>query len=279
MAYESPLTTLNDGKTIPQLGFGVFKVPNDETAAAVKAAIETGYRHIDTAAVYGNEEGVRQGIDAAGVDPKDLFITTKLWNANQGYDETMRAFDESMGKLGLDVLDLYLIHWACPSFGLYNDTWKAFIELQKQGRITSIGVSNFPAENLEDLIETSGVTPVLNQIELHPYFNQAELRVTNTKYGVATEAWGPLGQGGDVLSDPALEAIAKAHDASIAQVILAWHRQLGTIAIPKSVTPSRIAENWESLGLTLSGEEIEKINALSRANGRGGPDPATADFK
>lgn len=278
MAFESPALPFHDGSQIPQLGFGVFKIPNDETAGAVGHALKTGYRHIDTAAVYGNEEGVRQGIEASGVDPRDIFLTTKLWNADQGYDTTMKAFETSMQKLGRDVLDLYLIHWAIPKFQTYNDTWKAFIELQKQGRIKSIGVSNFPAENLEDLISTSGITPVINQVELHPYFNQTDLREVNERHGILTEAWGPLGQGGGLLDDPVLAEIAKAHGATPGQVVLAWHRQLGNVVIPKSVTPSRIQENWESLGLELSAEEIEQVNGLSSADGRIGPDPAEADF-
>ncbi|MDO5644800.1 MAG: aldo/keto reductase [Dermabacter sp.] len=275
----SPTLTFHDGHQIPQLGYGVFKVPNDEAATAVAAALAAGYRHIDTAAIYGNEEGVRQGIEASGVDPASIFVTTKLWNADQGYDATLRAFDASMQRLGRDVLDLYLIHWPTPMYGLYNDTWKAFIELQKQGRITSIGVSNFTADALEDLIEVSGVVPVINQVELHPYFNQAQLRETHLKHGIMTEAWGPLGQGGDVLQDPVIADIAAAHGATPGQVILAWHRQIGNVVIPKSVTPSRIVENFESISLELTDEEIERINDLSRADGRVGPDPAEADFR
>lgn len=278
MACESPALPFRDGNHIPQLGFGVFKIPNNEAADAVGLALKTGYRHIDTAAVYGNEEGVRQGIEASGVDPTDVFITTKLWNADQGYDSTMKAFDTSMKKLGREVLDLYLIHWAVPRFQTYNDTWRAFIELQKQGRIRSIGVSNFPAENLEDLITTSGVIPVINQVELHPYFNQKELRDVNASHGILTEAWGPLGQGGELLDDPLLAQIAKAHNATPGQVVLAWHRQIGNVVIPKSVTPSRIQENWESLGLELTAEEIEQVNGLSKPDGRIGPNPAEADF-
>lgn len=279
MAYESPILPFHDGHQIPQLGFGVFKVPNEEAADAVSRALKAGYRHIDTAAVYGNEEGVRRGIEASGVDPKDIFVTTKLWNSDQGYDATLKAFDTSMEKLGLEVLDLYLIHWAVPSFGTYNDTWKAFLELQKQGHVKSIGVSNFPEENLEDLINTSGVVPVINQVELHPYFNQQALREVNDRHGILTEAWGPLGQGGDVLDDPVIAEIAKKHDATVGQTILAWHRQIGNVVIPKSVTPSRIVENWESLGLELASDEIDQINGLTRTDGRKGPDPATADFK
>lgn len=271
----SPTLRFHDGNAIPQLGFGVFKVSNEDAATAVQKALEAGYRHLDTATIYGNEEGVRRGIDAAGVDPKDIFITTKLWNDDQGYDSTLRAFDASMQRLGLDTLDLYLIHWPCPAKnGLFKDTWRAFTELQKQGRIRSIGVSNFRLQDLDELMSSSESKPVINQIELHPYFTQKELRAKGAQHDILTEAWGPLGQGRGILEDAALADIARAHDASPGQVVLAWHRQIGNVVIPKSVTPSRIVENFQSLELELTQEELMRISSLDkRAEGRGGGHP------
>ncbi len=273
----SPTLRFHDGNAIPQLGFGVFKVSNEDAAAAVQHALEAGYRHIDTATIYGNEEGVRRGIDAAGVDPKDIFITTKLWNDDQGYDSTLRAFDASMQRLGLDTLDLYLIHWPCPpKNGLFHDTWRAFTELQMQGRIRSIGVSNFRVGDLDELMAKSESKPVLNQIELHPYFTQQELRAKGARHDILTQAWGPLGQGRGLLDDPVLAEIARSHDATPGQVVLAWHRQIGNVVIPKSVTPSRIVENFQSLELELTQDELTRISGLDKgAEGRGGGDPDT----
>lgn len=274
-ALASPTLTMNDGREIPQLGFGVFTMSNEEAEASVKEALTVGYRHIDTAAVYGNEEGVRRGIEASGVDPSEIFLVTKLWNTDQGYDSTLRAFEESMQRLGRESIDLYLIHWSMPKRRLYPETWRAFLELKEQGRISSVGVANFPVEQLEDLVDGSGVAPVLNQIELHPHFNQPELRRVNAEMGVLTESWGPLSQGGDALTDPVITEIAKAHGATPAQTILAWHRQLGLVVIPKSVTPERIRENFKSLQLTLTDDEVERITALDRGpEGRVSRDPA-----
>ncbi|WP_329794041.1 aldo/keto reductase [Lentzea sp. DG1S-22] len=257
---------------MPQLGFGVWQVPDAEATSAVAEALEAGYRSIDTAAAYGNEAGTGQAIAESGLARDDVFVTTKLWNSEQGYDSTLRAFDDSMRKLGLDVLDLYLIHWPAPARDLYADTWKAFVELQEQGRIRAIGVSNFQPEHLRRLIDETGVTPAVNQIELHPYLQQAELRAFNAEHGIQTEAWSPLGQGGELLSDPVVQKIALAHGKSAAQVVLRWHLQIGNVVIPKSVTPSRIRENIDVFDFELPEAEMEALSTLDRG-GRIGPDP------
>jgi 2,5-diketo-D-gluconate reductase A len=276
---KSPNATFNDGRTIPQLGYGVWQVEDQVAEAVVGKAFEAGYRHIDTAAIYGNEAGVGRAIAASGLDRDELFITTKLWNADQGYDSTLKAFDASMDRLGLETLDLYLIHWLQPKRGLYLDTWKAFIELQRQGRVKSIGVSNFTIEALQEIIDATGVVPVVNQVETHPYFNQAALRAFEKEQGILHESWSPLGQGQGLLDDAVLQEIAAKRNATPAQVVLAWHLALGNVVIPKSVTASRIVENWEALQLTLEDEDIEAINALDQgAEGRIGADPAQADF-
>ncbi|MCG8923404.1 aldo/keto reductase [Lentzea sp. CC55] len=257
---------------MPQLGFGVWQVPDAEATPAVAEALEAGYRSIDTAAAYGNEAGTGQAIAESGLARDDVFVTTKLWNSAQGYDSTLRAFDDSMRKLGLDVLDLYLIHWPAPARDLYVDTWKAFVELREQGRIRAIGVSNFQPEHLRRLIDETGVTPAVNQIELHPYLQQAELRAFNAEHGIQTEAWSPLGQGGELLSDPVVQKIALAHGKSAAQVVLRWHLQIGNVVIPKSVTPSRIRENIDVFDFELPEAELEALSTLDRG-GRIGPDP------
>lgn len=264
----------NDGNQIPQLGFGVWQVPNEGANAAVTAAIKAGYRSIDTAAAYQNETGVGDALAASSVPAKDLFITTKLWNADQGYDSTLRAFDASMKKLRLDKLDLYLIHWPVPSRDRYLDSWKAFIKLREEGRVTSIGVSNFQVPHLERLKAETGVVPAINQIELHPRFQQKALRDYHAKEGIATEAWSPLGQG-RLLDEPAIAVIAKKYGKSPAQVILRWHLDIGNVVIPKSVTPARIVENFNVFDFKLAAEDIAAIATLDDAKGKIGPDPDT----
>jgi 2,5-diketo-D-gluconate reductase A len=263
---------LNNGVDMPQLGFGVFQIPEAETVAAVTAALEAGYRSIDTAAAYGNEEAVGKAI--AGFPREQLFITTKLWNADQGYDETLRAFDTSLRKLGLDYLDLYLIHWPVPARDRYVDSWKAMIRLADEGRVTAIGVSNFQPAHLERVINETGRVPAVNQVELHPYLQQAELRAVHQRLGIATEAWSPLGQGGDVLKESVVTSIADKHGRTPAQVIIRWHLQLGNIVIPKSVTPERIKENIDVFGFQLDDADMAGIATLDRGL-RLGPDPDT----
>jgi diketogulonate reductase-like aldo/keto reductase len=264
------IVKLNNGVEMPQLGFGVWQVPDAEATPAVAEALKAGYRSIDTAAIYGNERGVGQAV--ADFDREELFVTTKLWNSDQGFDSTLRAFDESLKKLGLDVLDLYLIHWPTPARDRYVDTWKAFVQLQKEGRVRAIGVSNFQPAHLQRLIDETGVVPAVNQIELHPYLQQTELREFHEKHGIRTEAWSPLGQGGELLKDPVVEKIALAHGRSPAQVVLRWHLQLGNVVIPKSVTPSRIRENIDVFGFELAAGEMEALSTLDRG-GRIGPNP------
>ncbi|WP_410642275.1 aldo/keto reductase [Amycolatopsis sp. lyj-346] len=267
-----PVIELNNGVRMPQLGYGVFQVPDDETATAVKAAIEAGYRSIDTAAVYGNEKGVGQAIAESGIARDELFVTTKLWNAAQGYDSTLEAFDESMRKLGLEQLDLYLIHWPTPARDKYLDTWRAFEKLYTDGRVRAIGVSNFQPTHLERLLDVAEIAPAVNQVELHPYLQQRELREFDAKQGIATEAWSPLAKGGSLLGDPVVAELAVKHSRTPAQIVLRWHLQLGNVVIPKSVTPSRIAENFDLFGFTLTEEEMESLTPLDRGE-RTGPDP------
>lgn len=276
---SSPNLTFNDGNTIPQLGYGVWQVEDDVAEKVVRQAFDAGFRHIDTAKIYGNEAGVGRAIAASGLSPEEIFITTKLWNADQGYESTLEAFEKSMDRLGLETLDLYLIHWQQPQQDKYVDTWKALVELQKRGRITSIGVSNFTKEGLQRIIDETGVVPAINQVELHPFFNQAELREFNASKGILTQAWSPLGQGGELLENATVAEIAAKHDATPAQVIIAWHLAIGNVVIPKSVTESRIQENFAALDVTLDAADVEAISGLDRgAEGRIGPDPAVSDF-
>ncbi|MGW6426813.1 aldo/keto reductase [Nocardia sp. NPDC055053] len=268
-----PTIVLNDGNVIPQLGFGVFQVPEDDVTPVVAEALKVGYRSIDTAAVYGNEEGVGRAIRASGIPRDEIYVTTKLWNADQGYDSTLRAFDASMQRLGLDYLDLYLIHWPVPSAGRYVDTFRAFQALKAQGRIRSIGVSNFRVTDLVTLITEAGETPAVNQIELHPNLAQPELRQYDDNNAIATEAWSPLGQG-TLLDNPTIVTIAKELDRTPAQVIIRWHLQLGNIVIPKSVTPSRIAENFDVFSFELDAQAMAAIERLDTGTRVGG-DPAT----
>jgi 2,5-diketo-D-gluconate reductase A len=277
MTQQHPLLELNDGRSIPQLGLGVWRTPADATAQAVKAALASGYRHIDTAAIYGNEAGVGEGLRASGVARDQVFITTKLWNAEQGFDSTLRAFDASMQLLGIDVLDLYLIHWPCPSRELYVDTWRAFIRLREEGRVRSIGVSNFEPEHLDRIVQETGAKPVLNQIELHPRFQQHRLRDYHAAHGIATQAWSPLGQG-QMLEDAGIKAIAAKHGKTPAQVVVRWHIEVGNVVIPKSVNPGRIAENADVFDFALDAQDMAAIAQLDQAEGRIGPNPLTAAF-
>ncbi|WP_159609118.1 aldo/keto reductase [Glutamicibacter sp. JC586] len=279
MTQSIPASKFLDGKTIDQLGFGVWQVADDEAEIAVGKALKAGYRHLDTAKIYGNEAGVGRAVAASGIAREDLFITTKVWNADQGFDKTLAAADASLERLGLDYVDLYLIHWLQPKQGTYVDTWKALIQLQKDGKAKSIGVCNFTVEALEELYTETGVRPVINQVETHPYFPQAELRAYEAEHGILHESWSPLGQGGDLLKEPLLAEIAKKHEATVAQVVIAWHLALGNVVIPKSVTDSRIVENFESLNVKLDAEDLEAIATLDRGpEGRIAADPATADF-
>jgi 2,5-diketo-D-gluconate reductase A len=277
----SPVLTFNDGNTIPQLGYGVWQVEDDVAEKVVAQAFDAGFRHIDTAKIYGNEAGVGRAIERSGLTPEDIFITTKLWNADQGYESTLKAFEESMERLGLETLDLYLIHWMQPKQDKYVDTWKALIELQKQGRVKTIGVSNFTKEGLQRLIDETGVVPAINQVELHPFFNQAELREFNASKGILTQAWSPLGQGGELLESAVIGQIAAKHGATPAQVVIAWHLAIGNVVIPKSVTESRIRENYAALDVSLDETDVQAINGLDKSAegaGRIGPDPAVSDF-
>ena len=272
----SPLVTLNDGNSIPTVGFGVFKIPPTDTEQAVGAALQAGYRHIDTAAVYGNERETGRAIAESGVPRDELYVVTKLWNADQGYDSTLAAFDASMERLSLDYLDLYLVHWPVPTLNKFVDTFKAFIQLRDQGRIRSIGVSNFEPEHLDALVEATGVVPAVNQVELYPRLPQTELREVHARLGIATEAWGPLGQG-SLLSDPTVTAVAESYGRTPAQVLIRWHIQLGNIVIPKSVNPKRIASNFDVFDFELSIKDMASISSLDDGN-RLGPDPRTFNF-
>ncbi|MEU9736678.1 aldo/keto reductase [Streptomyces sp. NPDC048002] len=268
-----PTVTLNNGVQIPQLGFGVFQVPDAETATAVTTALDSGYRSIDTAAIYGNEAGVGKALAASGLAREDLFVTTKLWNADQGYDATLRAFDAGLDALGLTHVDLYLIHWPTPARDLYRESWRAIERLVADGRVRAAGVSNFQPAHLRRLLDGASIVPAVNQIELHPGLQQAELRALHAELGIATEAWSPLAQGA-VLGDEAITALAERHGKSPAQVVLRWHLQLGNIVIPKSVTPHRVRENLDVFDFTLSDEEMAAVAALDRGL-RTGPDPDT----
>lgn len=274
MSSKVPPIILNNGVEMPQLGFGVWQVPDDDAEQAVATALEAGYRSIDTAAIYGNEEGTGRAIAASGLPREDLFVTTKLWNGDQGYDSTLRAFDTSLAKLGLDYVDLYLIHWPLPGRGTFVDTYKAFEKLLADGRVRAIGVSNFLPEHLTQLIAETSVVPAVNQIELHPHLQQHVARAYHAEQGIATEAWSPLGSGKGLLEVPAIVAVAQKHGRTPAQVVLRWHLQIGNVVIPKSVTPSRIKENIEVFDFSLDTEDLAAISALNEDR-RLGPDPAT----
>lgn len=272
----APLVTLNDGNGIPAVGFGVFQIPPADTEQAVGAALRAGYRHIDTASAYGNERQTGRAVAQSGVARDELYLVTKLWNADQGYDSTLVAFDASMDRLGVDYLDLYLVHWPMPQLGTFVETFQAFARLRDQGRIRSIGVSNFEPEHLQVLIDATGIVPAVNQVELHPQLPQAALRKVHEQLGVATEAWGPLGQG-SLLTNPTITAVADGCGRTPAQVLIRWHLQLGNIVIPKSVNPTRIASNFDVFDFELGADDMASIATLDDAT-RLGPDPRTFDF-
>lgn len=268
-----PPIVLNNGVAMPQLGFGVWQVPDREAESAVATALEAGYRSIDTAALYANEEGTGRAIAASGIPREEIFVTTKVWNSDHGYDSTLRAFDTSLAKLGLDHVDLYLIHWPTPARDRYVDTYKALEKLYADGRVRAIGVSNFLPEHLDRLIAETSVIPAVNQIELHPQLQQQAAREYHAEQGIATEAWSPLGSGRGLLEIPAIQTIARKHARTPAQVVLRWHLQLGNIVIPKSVTPSRIRENLEVFDFSLDEEDLAAFRALN-SDRRLGPHPA-----
>jgi 2,5-diketo-D-gluconate reductase A len=271
MTTNVPTLTLNDGNTIPQLGFGVFKVDPAETTRIVADALEVGYRHIDTAAIYGNEDGVGDAIARSGIDRSELFITTKLWNSRQGTQSAFDAFDESLEKLGLDYVDLYLIHWPSPAQDRYVESWKALKQIKESGRARSIGVSNFLVPHLTRLIDETDVVPAVNQIELHPAHQQPEVTALAREHGIAIEAWGPLGQGKyPLFEEPAVAAAAKVHGKTPAQVVIRWHLQSGYIVFPKSNRRERMAENFDVFDFTLTDEETAAITVLERAGRVGG---------
>jgi 2,5-diketo-D-gluconate reductase A len=271
MTNQVPELQLSDSSTIPQLGFGVFQVPQEETAEAVRHALATGYRSIDTAAAYGNEAAVGEATRSAGLDRDDLFVTTKLWNGDHGRDGALRAIEASLDQLGYDYVDLYLIHWPVPSQDLYVETWQALTEIKADGRARSIGVSNFQIPHLERIIDETGVTPAVNQIELHPQLQQRRLRGFHEQHSILTEAWSPLGKGA-ALEDPTIADVASEVDRTPAQVVLRWHIELGNVVIPKSVTPARIEENFDIFDFELSDELMERLEELD-AGERTGPDP------
>jgi 2,5-diketo-D-gluconate reductase A len=268
-----PPLDLNDGRQIPQLGFGVFQVPPEDTAEVVAHALRTGYRAIDTAAAYGNEEGVRDAVGSSDLDRGEVFITTKVWNGDHGRERARRAFAQSLERLGGDYIDLYLIHWPVPRQDRYLETWEALCELKAEAHVRSIGVSNFQIEHLERIIDATGVVPAVNQIELHPRLQQRELRRYHVEHGIRTEAWSPLGKG-RLLGDPIIESIAARRDRTPAQIVLRWHIQLGNIVIPKSATPKRIEENFRIFDFELSDDQMRDLERLD-AGERTGPDPDT----
>jgi diketogulonate reductase-like aldo/keto reductase len=272
-----PGVELHDGVTIPQLGLGVFQVPSEKTQAVVEEALAVGYRHVDTAAAYRNEEGVGAAIAASGIPREEVFVTTKLWNSEQGHDSTLRAAERSLGTLGLDHVDLYLVHWPLPGADLYMETWRAFEKLKEDGMTRSIGVSNFRVEELERLRSEAERQPTVNQIELHPFHQQAELRAYGVEHAIATEAWSPIAQGA-ALDDGTIATIAAHHQRTPAQVALRWHLQLGNVVIPKSATPERIRENFAVLDFELSEDDMAAIARLDRGE-RIGPDPATFSLR
>lgn len=272
-APAAPAVVLADGTSIPRLGLGVWQIPDDDAAAAVRTALASGYRGVDTAAIYGNEAGVGRGVRESGLRREEVHVTTKVWNSEQGYDSTIAACRASLARLGMDYVDLYLIHWPVPSKDRFVATWRGLLALREDGLVRSVGVSNFTSGHLRRLIDETGVVPVVNQVELHPRFQQAELRAFHAEHGIVTEAWSPLAQGG-LLSDPVVCGIAARLGVSAARVILRWHVQIGNVVIPKSVTPSRIAENIDVFSFELTEADMAAIAGLD-AGERIGPDPDT----
>ena len=267
----APLIPLSDGRAIPQVGYGMYKVPRADATRLALTAIGLGYRHLDTAALYGNEAEAGSAVRECGMPREDVFVTSKVWNDDHGYDETLRAFDAAMARIGLDRLDLYLIHWPVPSRDRYVDTWRALVRLRDEGRVSSIGVSNFHAHHLDRIIDATGVAPVVNQVELHPWLPQRELRAAHERLGIRTEAWSPLARG-RLLGDAVLGPIAAKHGRSVAQVVLAWHVAQGIIVIPKASSPERIAENLDVFSFGLDDEDVAAIAALETGE-RTGRDP------
>ena len=277
-AIQTPHLTLNDGRSIPQLGLGVFLVDPAEAERIVSEALEVGYRHIDTAMIYKNEEGVGRAIAKSGIPRDELFITTKLWNSDQGTDSARAALDTSLSKLGLDYVDLYLIHWPAPKYGKHVESWQTLVELRETGKARSIGVSNFMQTHLDDLAQASDVVPVVNQVELHPAFQQRELRAFQEPRGILTEAWGPLGQGKYELAElPGLAEIAERHGKTVQQVAIRWHLQEGIIVFPKTTKRSRMIENADVFDFELSADEMATVAAADRDQ-RVGAHPLNTDF-
>lgn len=271
----APKLTLNNGVCLDQVGYGTYKVPAADTARLVSDALNAGYRHIDTAALYGNEEGVGEAISAftagTGVNRDEIFLTSKVWNSDQGYDRTMQAFETSMARLGLETLDLYLIHWPCPARGLFVETYSALEELYRAGRVRAIGVSNFQPDHLQQLMDATAIVPAVNQVELHPWLQQHRLRALHTELGIRTVAWSPLGRGA-VLADPVITDIAAALGVSPAQVILRWHIEQGNVTIPKASSPERMSENLDVFSFELTAGQLSAIAGLDR-NRRSGSHP------
>ena len=269
---DQPHVVLNDGRQMPQLGLGVWQTPGRDAARVVGDALDAGYLAVDTAMIYRNEEGVGEAIKG-----RDCFLTTKLWNHDQGYDKALRAFEASARKLQRESIDLYLIHWAWPKAGLYVESWKALCRLKEEGRALSIGVSNFNEDHLRQIVDATGVTPAVNQIELHPSFQQRDMRAADERLGVLTQSWSPLGQAKS-LDDPTLKRVADKHGKTPAQVVIRWHLDLGLIVIPKSSNPQRLRENLDVFDFCLDGDDLGQLEALDREDGRLGPDPMTVDF-
>lgn len=274
---DVPAIALNNGVEIPQLGFGVFQIEPEDTVEAVSQALDVGYRHIDTAQMYGNEREVGEAIAKSGIDPAEIFVTSKLNNGFHAYDDALKAFDGTLAALGKERIDLFLIHWPLPTIGDFTETWRALEKVYAEGRARSIGVSNFQVNHLERLRNQCTVLPVINQIELHPYLTQAELRGYGQEHSIATEAWSPIAQGGELLSDPTVTGIATALDRSPAQVVLRWHVQLGNIVFPKSTHRERMAENFAIFDFELSDDDMAAVSGMDRDE-RTGPDPDVFDY-
>ena len=271
-----PTYELNDGNTIPAIGFGTYPLTGDDGVAAIRSAIEVGYRLLDTAVNYGNETEVGEAIRQSGVPREELQVTSKIPGRDHGYDDAIRSTHESLERLGLEYLDLHLIHWPNPSVGKFEEAWRALVDLRKQGLVRTIGVSNFTAEHLRRIVDDTGVTPAVNQVEMHPYFPQVEMRATNEELGIRTESWSPLGKRQAPFTEPPVAAAAEAHGVTPGQVILRWQVQLGSVPIPKSATPERQRQNLDVFGFELTDDEVAAITGLGRADGRlFGGDPDT----